>query len=221
MRIFLVEDDPDLAQGIKHALTLNAHTVDWVADGAEADALLATESFDAMVLDLNLPGRDGIDILKRLRQRGSLLPVLVVTARAALEDRLAGLDEGADDYLVKPFALTELEARLRALMRRSQGVARSVVRLGRLSLDSAARQILIDDEPIELPRREFELIELLIARLGRVVGKEQIAEHVFGFDSDAGPNAIELYVHRLRRRLAGTGVVIRTVRGLGYLLEAP
>ncbi len=221
MRVFLVEDDVDLAATIRRALKQGGYSVDWSANGAEADELLATEPFDALILDLSLPGLDGLEVLARLRRRGSRLPVVVLTARAALEDRLSGLDHGADDYLAKPFALTELEARLRAVLRRSQGLASSVLRHGRLELDLTARRVSVDGRPLEMPRRELGLLEILLTRAGRVVNKEQIAAQLFDFDDVAGPNAIEIYVHRLRKRLEGADITIRTIRGLGYLLEAP
>ncbi|MDQ2694495.1 MAG: response regulator [Pseudomonadota bacterium] len=221
MRILLVEDDRQLADGLKRALRLSGLAVDWLADGARADQVLRTEPYDLVVLDLALPGLDGLAVLKRLRRRKSLAPVLIITARGALEQRIAGLDLGADDYLVKPFALGELEARVRALLRRSQGRASDRLVHGPLVLDATARQVTVDGELLELPRRELCLLEILLTRAGQVVSKEQIAGQLFCFDDEVGPNAIELYVHRLRKKLEPAGVCIRTIRGLGYLLEKP
>ncbi len=221
MRILLVEDDDDLGNAMLRALRSRDHAVDRLADGRLADSVLRTEAFDLVILDLTLPGCDGLDVLKRLRSRGSRVPVLVVTARGELEQRIAGLDLGADDYLVKPFALSELEARVRALLRRGQGQSDPRLVHGALVFDTVARRLSVAGEPVELPRRELCLLEVLLGRVGQVVSKEQIAEKLFGFDDEAGPNAIELYVHRLRKRLGSAGLNIRTVRGLGYLLEEP
>jgi DNA-binding response OmpR family regulator len=192
MRILLVEDDEDLAEGLSKALRQTDYAVDWLADGADADLVLATESYDLVILDLSLPGLDGLDVLKR-----------------------------ADDYLVKPFDLVEVEARARALLRRARGGGTDLVEAGPLVLDVAGRRVTAGGAPLELTRRELCLLEILMVRAGKVVGKEQIADQLFGFDEEAGPNAIEVYVSRLRKKLDPVGVPIRTIRGLGYLLEAP
>lgn len=221
MRILLVEDDPDLVDALLRTLRRHDYAVDQVADGWMADSVLRTEDYDLVVLDLYLPGLDGLEVLKRLRGRGCRVPVLVLTARGEVQDRVTGLDLGADDYLAKPFALSELEARLRALLRRSQGQANPVLVYGPLTFDTVARRLSVNGESLDLPRRELCLLEFLLAHPNRVVSKEQIADHLFGFDDETGPNAIELYVCRLRKRLEPAGINIRTIRGLGYLLEEP
>ena len=220
MRILLIEDETQLADGLVRALRQQTYAVDWVADGAIADDLLKTEHFDLVILDIGLPRLSGLDILKRLRHRGMRMPVLMLTARSDLPSRVAGLDLGADDYLIKPFELPELEARVRALLRRNSSAAAAVITCGLLSFDSAARRASINGDALDLPRRELCLLEILLHRLGNVVSKEQIADQLFDFDDEAGPNAIELYIHRLRKKLAPAQLNIRTVRGLGYLLEA-
>ena len=219
MRILVVEDDEVLAAALTRALTQSAYAVDHVADGEHANLALATDSYDLVVLDLALPRVDGMRVLKRLRDRRSRIPVLVLSARDALEDRVAGLDEGADDYLTKPFDLPEFEARVRALMRRGQYHAGSSLTHGRLRLDLAARRVFHDDQPIEFSARELGVIELLMARQGRVVTKEQLVDRLFGWGEDVGSNAIEVYVHRVRKKLEPFHIDIRTVRGMGYLLE--
>ncbi|HXH02863.1 MAG TPA: response regulator transcription factor [Candidatus Competibacteraceae bacterium] len=222
MRVLLVEDDSDLADGLVRALRQCGYAVDHMSDGRRADSVLRTEEcYDLVILDLTLPGLDGLEVLRRLRGRGRGVPVLVLTARGELQDRVTGLDLGADDYLTKPFALSELQARVRALVRRSQGRSSAVIEYADLRFDTVARRVTVRGAVVELPRRELCLLEILLARCGQVVSKEQIAERLFGFDDEAGPNAIELYVHRLRKRLGAVGLHIRTVRGLGYLLEEP
>jgi two-component system OmpR family response regulator len=219
MRILVVEDDPVLAAALTRALEQSAYAVDLVDDGQAANDALATTGYDLVVLDLALPKVDGLAVLRRLRDRRIQTPVLILTARDTLEDRVLGLDSGADDYLTKPFDLPEFEARVRALIRRAHGNAGLELVHGRLRLDVAARRLFFDDQAIELPARELALIELLLARQGRVVSKEQMIDHLFGFGDDVGSNAIEVYVHRVRRKLEPLGIEIRTVRGMGYLLD--
>ena len=219
MRILVVEDDLVLAAALTRALTQSAYAVDHVANGEDANSALASDSYDLVVLDLALPGMDGLRVLRRLRDRRSRIPVLVLSARDALEDRVAGLDEGADDYLTKPFDLPEFEARVRALLRRGQYQAGDSLTHGRLRLDLAARRVFHDDQPIELSARELGVIELLMARQGRVVTKEQLVDRLFGWGEDVTSNAIEVYVHRVRKKLEPFDIDIRTVRGMGYLLE--
>lgn len=219
MRILLVEDERELADGLVKALRQQDYAVDWVIDGAIADNLLKTETFDLIILDIGLPEIDGLEVLKRLRHRGKNTPVLILTVHSDLHSRVAGLDLGADDYLSKPFELLELEARIRALLRRNSSATNAVIRCGGLSFDSVARRASLNGEILDLPRRELCLLEILLHRTGQVVSKEQIAAQLFDFDDEAGPNAIELYIHRLRKKLASAGLNIRTVRGLGYLLE--
>ncbi|HMA87515.1 MAG TPA: response regulator transcription factor [Burkholderiales bacterium] len=219
MRILVVEDDLVLAAALTRALTQSAYAVDHVATGEDANSALASDSYDLVVLDLALPGVDGLRVLRRLRDRRSRIPVLVLSARDALEDRVAGLDEGADDYLTKPFDLPEFEARVRALLRRGQYQAGDTLTHGRLRLDLAARRVFHGDQPIELSARELGVIELLMARQGRVVTKEQLVDRLFGWGEDVSSNAIEVYVHRVRKKLEPFDIDIRTVRGMGYLLE--
>lgn len=219
MRILLVEDTEDLAEAIVRRVRRSGHAVDWAADGALADDILRSQRYDLVVLDITLPGRSGHDILKGLRQRGDATPVLVLTARSEIDDRVSALDLGADDYLVKPFDFRELEARCRALLRRRQGIADNASSYGNMVFDRAARQLRIDGAAVELPNREYRLLEIFLGSLGRVLSKADLAEQLFGFDDEAGPNAIELYVARLRKRLNGTPVSIRTLRGLGYVAE--
>ena len=219
MRVLLVEDTADLAEAIRRALAHLGHAVDWIADGGEADEVLALQTYDLVILDLTLPGMDGLDVLSHYRARGGDAPVLILTARDGVESRVAGLDRGADDYLVKPFELIELEARVRALLRRNAVQKTSRIAIGGLVFDQVARRMELAGEPLELPRREAALLEILLLRAGQVVSKDVIAGQLFGFDDEAGPNAIEIYVHRLRKRLKHTGPEIKTVRGLGYLID--
>lgn len=219
MRILIVEDDPVLADGLTRSLRGADYAVDCVGNGSEADHVLAAQPYDLVILDVGLPGIDGFEVLRRLRRRGSAVPVLVLTARDALNDRVKGLDLGADDYLAKPFDLPELEARARALIRRGQSGGASVLTHGALVLDTAGRRAMLGGDALELSAREFGVLEVLMLRSGRVVNKEQLAEQLYGWDEEVGPNAIEVYVHRLRRKLEAAGVHIRTIRGLGYLLE--
>jgi two-component system, OmpR family, response regulator len=219
MRILIVEDDPVLADGLTRSLRQADYAVDYASDGAEADHVLVTQAYDLVILDLGLPKLDGFEVLRRLRRRGVKVPVLILTARDALQDRVKGLDLGADDYLSKPFDLPELEARVRALIRRGQSGGSSVLTHGSLILDTAGRRATLGGEPLDLSAREMGVLEVLMMRTGRVVGKEQLAEQLYGWEEEVGANAIEVYVHRLRKKLEPAGVNIRTVRGLGYLLE--
>jgi two-component system OmpR family response regulator len=219
MRILIVEDEPVLADGLSRSLRHADYAVDTSGTGTQADHVLATQTYDLVILDLGLPQLDGFEVLRRLRHRGSRVPVLVLTARDALEDRVKGLDLGADDYLTKPFELAELEARVRALIRRGHSGGGSLLSHGALSVDTTGRRALLHGEPLDLSARELGVLEVLMLRTGRVVNKEQLAEQLYGWDEEVGANAIEVYVHRLRRKLEPAGVKIRTIRGLGYLLE--
>lgn len=219
MRILIVEDDPVLADGLTRSLRHSDFAVDCAQDGAQADLILAAQNYDLVILDLGLPKLDGFEVLRRLRRRGGTVPVLVLTARDALADRVKGLDLGADDYLTKPFDLPELEARVRALIRRGQSGGSSLLTHGPLALDTSGRRATLDGAQLELSARELGVLEVLMLRSGRVVNKEQLAEQLYGWDEEVGSNAIEVYVHRLRKKLEPAGVVIRTIRGLGYLLE--
>ncbi|WP_343561807.1 response regulator transcription factor [Kiloniella sp. b19] len=221
MRALVVEDNPALANGISTALERRGLAVDVVHDGLDADGILRVESFDVVILDLSLPGCDGLEVLKNLRARGNNTQVMILTARDQLPDRVSGLDLGADDYMVKPFELVELEARVRALLRRSNGNKSPVIEVGALQFDSNTRTVLLKGEALDLPKRELCLIELLVMKAGKVISKNQIAESLAGFDDEITSNAIELYVSRLRKKLSGSELKIKTVRGLGYLLEKP
>lgn len=221
MRLLLVEDDGTLATTLQRALREEGYAVDWLADGEAADEILATQDYDLVILDVSLPGLDGLGVLKHLRERGSKTPVLVLTARDRLDDRVTGLDLGADDYMTKPFELAELEARIRALIRRSEGEPASEIVHGLLTFDTVGRRVTVDGEAVDLRNREICVLEILLRHTGQVVSKERIADQLFDFDDQAGLTAIELYVHRLRKKLSPAGVVIRTVRGLGYLLDKP
>jgi len=219
MRVLLAEDNPQLSTWLAKALRHGQYAVDCVADGAGADHLLASEDYDAAILDLTLPRMDGLEVLRRLRERGSRTPILILTARGALDERVKGFDLGADDYLTKPFELAELEARLKALIRRSQGQGSSVVALGPLEYESSGRMFRLQGNPLVLRPREHAVLEVLMLRPGKVVSKEALYEKTFDLDAQAGADSVEVYVHRLRKRLDGSGVAIVTVRGLGYTLE--
>jgi two-component system response regulator TctD len=220
MRVLLAEDNPQLATWLSKALRQSHYAVDCIGDGDGADRLLQSEEYDAAILDLTLPRMDGLEVLKRLRRRGSRTPVLVLTARGTLDDRLKGFDLGADDYLVKPFELAELEARLKALLRRSQGQGSSVVSLGALEYESSGRMFRLKGNPLVLRPREHAVLEVLMLRAGKVVSKDSLYEKIFDLDATASSDSVEVYVHRLRKHLDGSGVGIVTIRGLGYTLEA-
>jgi two-component system OmpR family response regulator len=195
--------------------------VDGARTGEEADRALATSHYDLVLLDVGLPQIDGFEVLRRLRARRSTVPVLMLTVNDALEDLVTGLDLGADDYLTKPFRLSELEARVRALIRRAHSSASSDLTHGRLRLDMAGRRLYLDDQPMELSLRELAVIELLLLREGKVVTKQQIVDHLYGWEDVSTSNAVEVFIHRLRKKLDDSGVVITTVRGMGYLIEKP
>ncbi len=218
MRVLLIEDDRLLGDALQAGLRDNGFAVEWLRDGEAGLAALATDSFDAVVLDLGLPRLDGRLLLERRRGAGDRTPVLVLTARDALEDRVAGLDAGADDYVVKPVAITELAARLRALVRRASGIARGLVEAGPLTVDPAAHAVTWHGEPVELAPREFDVLLALAHKAGRVVTREQLESALYEWDRSVGSNAIEVHVHHLRRKLAPE--LIRTVRGVGYMLAA-
>lgn len=219
MRILLVEDDVMLADTVSRALTQSAHAVDWARTGDEADRALATESYDLVLLDVGLPQIDGFEVLRRLRARRSTVPVLMLTVNGALEDLVTGLDLGADDYLTKPFRLSELEARVRALIRRAHANASSDLIHGRLRLDMAGRRLFLDDQPVDLSLRELAVLELLLLRESKVVTKQQITDRLYGWEDVSSSNAVEVFIHRLRRKLESSGMTITTVRGMGYLIE--
>ena len=219
MRILITEDDAELASGLAHALKEAGHAVDTVGDGASADAAMRATAFDLLILDLALPEMDGFDVLKRLRSRRTETLVLILSAEDEIDARIRGLDLGADDYLTKPFALGELEARIRALARRAAGAGHADARCGALRLDRAGQCVLSHDKPLDLTRAEYMVLAALIERAGKVIAKGQLFEQLYDWEADAGLSAVEVYVSRIRRKIEGAGVRIRTIRGLGYLLE--
>jgi two-component system OmpR family response regulator len=219
LRILIAEDDAIIADGLTQSLRHSGYAVDCVRTGSEADAALAVGQYDLVILDLGLPKLNGFEVLKRLRGRHSEVPVLILTALDAVSDRVRGLDLGADDYLAKPFALTELEARVRALTRRGPSGGSSLLQHGDLTYDQVNRVAELKGAPLDLSAREMGLLEILLRRAGRIVSKEHLVEHMCEWGEEISTNAIEVYIHRLRRKLEGSEVKIVTVRGLGYCLE--
>jgi two-component system OmpR family response regulator len=219
MRILIVEDDTVLASALTRALNQAAYTVDMVDNGESANEALKGHPYDLVVLDIALPEVDGLTVLRRLRDRQVHVPVLLLTARDTLDDRVIGLDSGADDYMTKPFDLPEFEARVRALIRRGHFISSNSLTHGGLRFDSAARRLFYNDQPVDISMRELAVIELLLSRQGRVVTKEQLVDHLFGWGDVANSNAVEVYIHRVRKKLEPFGIDIRTVRGMGYLLD--
>ena len=219
MRILIAEDDRVLADGLLRALRNAGYSVDQVANGTEADAALASHSFDLVILDLGLPKLHGLEVLRRLRARGAAVPVLILTADDGVEQRVKGLDLGADDYMAKPFSLQELEARVRALTRRGLGSASALIRHGPLSFDANGRVAYFNEQMLDLSARELSLLEVLLQRAGRLVSKDQLVERLCEWGEEVSNNAIEVYIHRLRKKIEHGPVRIATVRGLGYCLE--
>lgn len=219
MRILLVEDNQVLADGLVALLRGSGYAVDWVSDGTSALAATATESFDLVILDLNLPEMDGISVLRSMRARQERAAVLILTARGSPEERVKGLDLGADDYMIKPFDVSELEARVRVLLRRQAGLRSSTISYGKVSFDLTSRTFSAEGVPLDIPAREVGILELLFMRAGKVVAKEAIMQSLAGFDDELSGNAIEQYVSRLRKRLAPHGLTVKTARGIGYYLE--
>lgn len=217
MRLLLVEDDAALGEGICDGLRLEGYTLDWLLDGQQALHALQGETFDLVVLDLGLPRLDGLELLRRLRAGGDAVPVLILTARDALDDRIAGLDAGADDYLVKPFDLNELKARLRALLRRSAGRARVLIEHAGVSLDPATRQVRFNGQPVVLTPKEYLLLHELLAQPGKVFTRERLTQLLYGWDDEPESNTLEVNIYQLRKKLCSG--LIRTVRGIGYLVE--
>jgi DNA-binding response OmpR family regulator len=217
MRVLLAEDDDLLGDGLKTGLKQEGYTVDWVKDGQSAENALLDNEFDLVVLDLGLPKKAGLEVLKQIRSSGKHLPVLILTARDSVQDRVTGLDSGADDYLVKPFDLEELCARLRVLQRRTGGRSAPVIVHGKISLDPAAHKVLLNGEPINLSMREFVLLQHLMENIGRVIPRARLEEKLYGWDAEVESNSLEVFIHHLRKKL-GTDF-IRTVRGVGYMIE--
>ncbi len=216
MRVLLVEDDPQLGDGLMVGLRQSGFAVDWLKDGEAADRALASEDFDLLVLDLGLPKLAGMELLRRLRGRGQVLPVLILTARDATADKIAGLDSGADDYLVKPFDIDELAARLRALARRTTGRAAALLRHGEVTLDPAGRRVTVADFPVELSAREFAVLHALLANAGRVMTRGQLESSIYGWRDEPDSNALEVHIHHLRKKLGAD--FIKTLRGVGYTI---
>jgi two-component system OmpR family response regulator len=219
MRVLVIEDDTTLGHALQEFLIEQGYAVDWVQDGESALGATAGQVYDLLLLDLNLPGLSGLDVLRQLRSTGVQVPVLILTARDGVEDRVAGLDAGADDYVTKPFELPELAARVRAFARRHAGQAQPLIEVGPLSLDMLGREVRANGERLSLSVRELSVLEMLMGRAGRVVTKRQIVDSLSAWDADFSENAVEVYVYRLRKRLEGTGCGIQTIRGFGYLLD--
>jgi two-component system, OmpR family, response regulator len=220
MRILIAEDDAVLANGLIRTLSQANYAVDHVANGAQAHLMLQESVYDLVILDLGLPKMDGMEVLSKIRQAGNKVAVLILTARDAIESRVKGLDLGADDYLTKPFNLEELEARVRALIRRGQLGSNQSLKCANLTLDVSAKLAMHNEHSLPLSAREFSLLEVLMTRMNKVVNKEQLLEALCNWDDEIGDNAIEVYIHRLRKKIEPSGAHIRTIRGLGYLLEA-
>ncbi|MBC3234183.1 MULTISPECIES: response regulator [Pseudomonas] len=217
MRLLLIEDDVALGEGIHQALVREGYTVDWLQDGSSALHALLSETFDAVVLDLGLPRMDGLEVLRRLRDSGATVPVLILTARDATEDRIAGLDAGADDYLIKPFDLAELKARLRALLRRSAGRARVVIEHAGICLDPSTQHVSYHGQTVLLTPKEYQLLHELLSPPGRVMTRDQLMQLLYGWNEEAESNTLEVHIHHLRKKFSSE--LIRTIRGVGYLVE--
>lgn len=217
MRVLVVEDDKLLGEGIVEGLKNDGYAVDWVEDGQTADQVLKSEHFDIVVLDLGIPKLHGFKVVENLRRRGSLIPVLILTARDAVGDRITGLDLGADDYMTKPFDLSELSARLRALQRRSVERATPTIKYKTISINTIAHEVTFNNDPINLPRREFALLQKLIENQGKALTRDQLTQSLYNWDEDVDSNALEVHIHNLRKKF-GTEL-IRTIRGIGYMVD--
>ena len=222
MRLLLVEDDVMVASGIKLGLSDAGYAVDWVGSGERAEEVLRAESFDAAIIDIGLPAMDGLELTRRLRRpdmANPAMPVLILTARDALHDRVQGLDLGADDYMVKPFDLPELLARMRALLRRSQAATTSILTLGALSIDTASHQVIADGQVLDVGPREWTVLQYLMLHAPKPVNKEKLLQSLTGWDKEITPNAVEVYISRLRAKLEPYGIALRSIRGFGYRIE--
>jgi two-component system response regulator QseB len=219
MRLLLVEDDSMIGESVRKALRQDGFTVDWVQDGHAAEIAVASEKYDVLLLDLGLPKKAGLDVLTSLRQSGNRIPILILTARDAVADRVKGLDAGADDYLVKPFDFEELEARIRALGRRQSGRADSLVKVGDVTLNAASHEVHLKGEPVVLSGREFALLAAFLDRPGTVLSLAQLEEKIYGWGDEVGSNAVEVYIHALRKKLGAD--FIKNVRGVGYMVPKP
>ncbi|ESS70131.1 transcriptional regulatory protein BasR [Methyloglobulus morosus KoM1] len=219
MNILLVEDDAVLADGLVYTLSNSGYSVTGATTGAYAEHIMLAQDFDLIVLDLGLPDMDGLQLLRKLRLRKVPVPILILTARDGINDRIQGIEQGADDYMAKPFELRELEARIHALIRRCYGGFRNDIEIGRLILNTLDHQILADGQPMMLSAREYDVLEILLLQAGKVVCKDRLAQRLAADGDALADNAIEVYIHRVRKRIEPYGAVIRTVRGLGYLLE--
>ena len=217
MRLLLVEDDDLLGDAVKTGLTQFGYVVDWLKDGESARAAVKSESFEAIILDLGLPRLSGLGFLQSIRHDGNVTPVIILTARESVEDRVKGLDSGADDYLVKPFDLNELGARVRALVRRSTGRADATLHYRNITLDPAAHAVSVDNVLVNVPRREFALLQKLLENSGQVLSREQLMQSLYGWDEEVDSNALEVHIHNLRKKLNFN--YIRTIRGVGYMVE--
>ena len=217
MRILLVEDDELLGDAIRTGLTQEKYTVDWVMDGNSADLALKSEVFDIVVLDIGLPRLSGIEVLQKMRQANNTTPVLLLTAKFTVQDRVKGLDAGADDYLTKPFDMDELSARVRALIRRGSGRSTPMLSHGTITLDPTSHQVTRDDQQVELSAREFAILRILLEYQGRVMSKSRLEQELYGWTSDIESNTVEVYIHHLRKKLGND--LIRTIRGVGYMID--
>ncbi len=217
MRALLVEDDEDLGEIIRSALTREGSTVDWVKDGQSAVSALSSESFDVAILDLGLPKISGLDVLRIVRNQGISIPILILTAHEAIEERIKGLDMGADDYMVKPFDLDELSARIRAMRRRDSGRANPIILYKGITLDPAAHTVQFENQSFSLPRREFALLQKLLENPGKALSREQLTQSIYSWDEDVDSNALEVHIHNLRKKFGND--TIRTIRGVGYMVE--
>lgn len=219
MRIVLIEDNAILARALIQSLQEAGHAVDWLDNGQDADDFLAQNGADLTILDVNLPGLNGLDILRHLRARSQVFPVIMLTAQGDVSDRVAGLDAGADDYLIKPFEMAELHARIRALSRRQAETRADIETIGQITYDRASRSVMTPTGAVSLARRELALFDAFVDNTGRVLSKDQLCDRIYGVGTDTESNAVELLVSRLRRKLEGQGITIRTLRGLGYMMQ--